>query len=151
MPKATKQRQLSEEEIADLREAFAIFDTNRDGTIEAKELKEVMRSLGQSPSSSEIRDMIKSVDGDNNGAIDFDEFLILMRSRNKDPDQELRNAFRVFDSDNSGSISREELKQLMINLGQDLSEAEIDAMMEMVDENGDGEISFEEFKNMMNS
>jgi len=137
--------------VADLKEAFAIFDTNADGTIEAKELREVMRSLGQNPTSREIREMIGSVDGDDNGAIDFEEFLILMKSRPKDPDQELRNAFRVFDTDNSGSISREELKQLMINLGQTLSEAEIDAMMDMVDEDQDGVISFEEFKNMMNS
>lgn len=93
--------------------------------------------------------MISSVDGDSNGEIDFDEFLILMGNQHSDPDQELRNAFKVFDTDNSGSISREELQSLMTQLGQNLSDAEIDAMMEMVDENNDGEISFEEFKKMM--
>lgn len=93
--------------------------------------------------------MISSVDGDDNGAIDFDEFLVLMKSRPKDPDQELRNAFKVFDTDNSGSISRSELKNLMINLGQSLTDNEVDEMMKMVDTNNDGEISFEEFKTMM--
>lgn len=144
-------RDLNEDEIADLKEAFAIFDANGDGTIEAKELREVMRSLGQNPSKKEIKEMISSVDGDDNGAIDFDEFLVLMKSRPKDPDQELRNAFKVFDTDNSGSISRSELKNLMINLGQSLTDNEVDEMMKMVDINNDGEISFEEFKLMMNS
>lgn len=97
--------------------------------------------------------MINSVDDNADGGIDFDEFVDLMQSRvgRSDPDKELRDAFRVFDADDSGSISRSELKQLMINLGQTLSDAEVDAMMEMVDTNNDGEISFPEFKAMMQS
>lgn len=61
----------------------------------------------------------------------------------------VRPTFAVFDSDGSGSIDRKELKRLMKKLGQALTEAELDAMMDEVDTNGDGEISFEEFKAMM--
>ena len=93
--------------------------------------------------------MISSVDKDQNGSIDFEEFLILMRQRHTSPDQELMNAFRVFDTNNDGAISREELRKLMIKLNQPLTEAELDAMMDMADSNNDGEISFEEFKEMM--
>ena len=95
--------------------------------------------------------MIKSVDDNGECGIDFEEFLLLMKSRigHRDPEQELRDAFAVFDSDGSGAIDRKELKRLMKKLGQALSEAEIDAMMNEVDENGDGEISFEEFKALM--
>merc|ERR1712071_487132 len=104
-------------------EAFAIFDVNGDGTIEATELKEVMRSLGQNPSNQECHDMISSVDKDQNGSIDFDEFLVLMRSRQAEPDAELKGAFDVFDTNNDGAISRDELKELMASLGQALTEA----------------------------
>ena len=42
------------------------------GVITAKELGEVMRSLGQNPTDSELQDMINEVDHDESGAVDFD-------------------------------------------------------------------------------
>lgn len=121
------------------------------GTIELHELQQVMRKLGQNPSEAELIEMINSVDDNGDNEIDFEEFLILMKSRigERDPEKELRDAFAVFDTDGSGSIDRKELKRLMKKLGQALTEAELDAMMDEVDTNGDGEISFEEFKAMM--
>jgi len=153
-PKRSKSKKpLSADEIADLREAFSMFDTDGNGSVDAKELREVMRSLGQNPSNREIMEMINSVDDNGDACIDFDEFVILMQSQSSkdDPDKELRDAFKVFDSDGNGSIDRDELKKLMTNLGQHLSDGEVDAMMELVDANNDGEISFEEFKTMMQS
>lgn len=127
-----------------------LFYTNS-GTIELHELQQVMRKLGQNPSEAELIEMINSVDDNGDNEIDFEEFLILMKSRigERDPEKELRDAFAVFDTDGSGSIDRKELKRLMKKLGQALTEAELDAMMDEVDTNGDGEISFEEFKAMM--
>jgi Ca2+-binding EF-hand superfamily protein len=121
------------------------------GTIELHELKQVMSKLGQNPTEAELTEMISSVDDNGDNEIDFDEFVILMRSRigSRDPEKELRDAFAVFDTDGSGAIDRKELKRLMKKLGQALSEAELDAMMDEVDTNGDGEISFEEFKSLM--
>lgn len=122
------------------------------GTIELHELQQVMRKLGQNPSEKELKEMIGSIDDNGDNEIDFDEFLILMKSRvgARDPEKELRDAFAVFDTDGSGEIDRKELKRLMKKLGQALSEAELDAMMDEVDTNGDGVISFEEFKALMN-
>ena len=112
-----------------------------------------MKSLGQNPTMDELKQMIKSVDKDGNGEIDFEEFLILMSQKkgsgSNDPDKELKDAFAVFDKDGSGTISRVELKTLMKSLGQKLSDAELDAMMDEVDTDGNGEIDFKEFKNMM--
>ena len=121
------------------------------GTIELHELQLVMRKLGQDPSEEDLIEMIASVDDNGDNEIDFNEFLILMKSRigKRDQDEELREAFAVFDTDGSGAIDRKELKRLMKKLGQALTEAEIDAMMDEVDTNGDGEISFEEFKALM--
>lgn len=110
-----------------------------------------MRKLGQNPTEAELVEMISSVDDNGDHEIDFEEFLLLMKSRigERDPEKELRDAFAVFDTDGSGSIDRKELKRLMKKLGQALTEAELDAMMDEVDTNGDGEISFSEFKAMM--
>jgi calmodulin len=56
-----------------------------------------MRSLGQNPSESELQDMINEVDADNNGTIDFPEFLTMMARKMKDTDseEEIREAFKV--------------------------------------------------------
>ena len=123
------------------------------GTITIVELKEVMKSLGQNPTDTELKRMINSVDDNGDNEIDFEEFLVLMSSnkgdRNDDPDRELKDAFKVFDSDGNGSISKLELQRLMSNLGQRLTDVELDAMMGEVDTDGNGEIDFDEFKQMM--
>mmetsp|Transcript_36188 Transcript_36188/g.55569 ORF Transcript_36188/g.55569 Transcript_36188/m.55569 type:complete len:151 (+) Transcript_36188:121-573(+) len=146
-------RELREEEVDDLKEAFGMFDIDGDGTITMQELREVMLSLGLRPTDAELIEMINSVDDNGDNEIDFEEFLILMKSRvgEKDPEKELKDAFKVFDVNGDGSISRQELKQLMTNLGQTLSDGELDAMMTEVDTNGDGEISYDEFRTMMRS
>jgi calmodulin len=56
---------------------------------------------------------------------------------------------RVFDADGNGVIDREELHKVMSSLNETLTEEELDAMIKEADSNGDGKISFEEFKAMM--
>lgn len=53
--------QLSEEQIAEFKEAFSLFDRDGDGKITSKELGTVMRSLGQNPTEAELREMIQEV------------------------------------------------------------------------------------------
>ena len=52
--------QLTEEQIAEFKEAFSLFDKDGDGTITTKELGTVMRALGQNPTEAELQDMINS-------------------------------------------------------------------------------------------
>ena len=107
--------QLTEEQIAEFKEAFSLFDKDGDGTITTKELGTVMRSLGQNPTEAELQDMINEVDADGNGTIDFPEFCTLMARKMKDTDseEELKEAFRVFDKDGNGFISAAELRHIM--------------------------------------
>merc|ERR1719210_2228243 len=110
------------EQIAEFKEAFALFDKDSDGSITTSELGTVMRSLGQNPTEAELEDMINEVDVDGNGTIDFPEFLTLMARKMKDTDteDELKEAFRVFDKDSNGYISAAELRHVMTNLGEKL-------------------------------
>lgn len=98
--------QLSEEQIAEFKEAFSLFDKDGDGTITTKELGTVMRSLGQNPTESELTDMVNEVDADGDGTIDFSEFITMMAKKMKetDSDEEIREAFKVFDKDGNGFI-----------------------------------------------
>ena len=139
--------QLTEEQIAEFKEAFSLFDKDGDGTITTKELGTVMRSLGQNPTEAELQDMINEVDADGNGTIDFPEFLTMMARKMKDQDTEedIIEAFRVFDKDGNGTISAAELRHVMTNLGEKLTDEEVDEMIREADVNGDGIIDYKEF------
>ncbi|PKU48819.1 calmodulin isoform x1 [Limosa lapponica baueri] len=143
--------QLTEEQIAEFKEAFSLFDKDGDGTITTKELGTVMRSLGQNPTEAELQDMINEVDADGNGTIDFPEFLTMMARKMKDTDseEEIREAFRVFDKDGNGYISAAELRHVMTNLGEKLTDEEVDEMIREADIDGDGQVNYEEFVQMM--
>ena len=92
------------------------MDKNSDGKISTKELGTLMRSLGQNPTEKELIDMIRKVDEDKNGTIDFIEFKELMVETMKDADfeKELREAFTIFDIDKNGMISGAELRHIML-------------------------------------
>ena len=80
------------------------------------------------------------------GTIEFPEFLTMMARKLKDgqeSNEELQMAFRVFDKDGSGKISAAELRHVMTNLGEKLTDEEVDEMMREADINGDGEIEYD--------
>jgi calmodulin len=142
---------LTDEQIGEFKEAFSLFDKDGDGSITTQELGTVMRSLGQNPTEAELKDMIHEVDADGDGTIDFSEFLDLMARKMKDADsdEELKEAFKVFDKDQNGFISAAELRHVMINLGEKLTDEEVNQMIQEADINGDGQVDYEEFVKMM--
>ena len=142
--------ELSEEQIAEFKEAFKLFDKDGDGTITIEELGTVMKSLGQNPTEQELRDMIKDVDDDGSGEIEFEEFLKLMASKMKetDPEEEIHDAFKVFNkSSNPNGITLTDLKKSLINLGEKLTDEEMEEIFKDADIDCDGIINFKEFRN----
>jgi len=134
---------LSDAEVEKLWEAFKVFDADGSGGVSVEELGQVMRSLGQSPNETDLRDMIKEVDVDLSGTIDFEEFKALMVSQQGDRKSRLKLAFSVFDEDGSGQITRDELHGVMSQFG--LTDQELDEIIKEVDHDGDASIDFEEF------
>ena len=91
---------------------------------------------------------MKSIDLDGNGSIDYNEFLTATINREKILSQKnLEMAFQTFDKDSSGKISTDEIMQLFNN--KDIDKSVFEKIVKEADENGDGEISYEEFKNLM--
>ena len=76
-----EQAALNGEEIEKLWQAFKLLDADGNSSIWAEELRQVMRSLGQSPTDNELQDLIQQEDIDSSGAINFEEFKALMISR----------------------------------------------------------------------
>ena len=95
--------------------------------------------------------MINKADADGKGTIKFPEFLSPMARKMKDTDteEELIEAFKVFDRDGNGFISAAELRHVMTNLGEKLTDEEVDEMIREADVDGDGQINYEEFVKMM--
>ena len=145
--------QLTEEQISEYKEAFSLFDKDGDGTITTKELGTIMAALHYNPTEAELQDMINEVDSDGNGTIDFPEFLTMMAKKMKDADSEneIKEAFAVFDKDGNGYISAAELRHVMNNLGEKLTDEEVDEMIREADVDGDGQVNYEEFVLMMTS
>ena len=95
--------------------------------------------------------MIKSIDLDGNGVIDYNEFLACTMSKDKIlRNENLELCFKAFDLDNSGKISLDEISSLFKRGSKGNEDvAAFQDMIKAADENGDGEISLEEFKDIM--
>ena len=78
--------ELTDEQIAAMKEKFILFDDDNDGAIDKTELEAVMKYMGQTPTKIEIQEMINNLDADGTGVLEFSEFLKLAQSiKNKDP------------------------------------------------------------------
>lgn len=142
---------LSDEQKADIKEAFNLYDTEGTGFIESKELKVAIRALGFEPKKEEIKRMIADVDKDGTGKISFDDFqqLMTVKMAEKDSNEEILKAFRLFDDDDTGKISFKNLKRVAKELGENLNDEELQEMIEEADLDGDGEVNEEEFLRVM--
>lgn len=133
---------ISKPELQELNQVFIFLDTTGDGRLGPKELQAgLSRATGTSLTLAEAESIIKEVDTNNNGFIDYSEFIMSAMPKatllSKD---RLKQAFLKFDPDQDGRISKNELKTLLMFNCDFVSE---------VDENGDGVIDFQEFEDMM--
>ena len=99
--------------------------------------------------TKESERIMKEVDTDNNGFIDYSEFLKAnLDIRKVMSNENLKSAFRMFDKDNSGTISAEELKQVLQG-DMDSEDNVWEEIIQLVDQNGDGEIDLHEFQDIV--
>ena len=148
---ATKKvKQLTEEQIFEYKEAFALFDRDGDALLAPSELGVVMRALGLTPTEADLKEMITTVDKDNNGKLDFAEFLTLVAQKGlgEMDDAEVREAFRVFDRENNGMISEAEFKHILTDIGDKVTPDECAEMMKEV-KISNGQINYDEFIKLM--
>ncbi|CAH0476674.1 unnamed protein product [Peronospora belbahrii] len=134
----------TEGEIAELKNQFMAIDTDGNGVITVSELAEALRDTGLGMIEEEVLELVKGIDIDGDGLVDYPEFLAATMKRNLANQKEhLMNAFNYFDTTNTGHITKADLVQFMG------SEEQAQEIINDVDANGDGVISFEEFVAMM--
>ena len=142
------------DERKDLERQFKEWDKNGDGVLSKDEIVEGYKKTYGTVDENEIDNMIKSIDLDGNGFIDYNEFLTCAMNKDKIlKNENLELCFKAFDTDNSGKISLDEISAIFNNGNKDKkNQEELEALKKMIkeaDENGDGEISFKEFKDLM--
>lgn len=98
---------------------------------------------------AEVDRIMKIADADGSGEIDYSEWVVAsMDKRKLLTNEKLEVAFNLFDRDGGGSISANEIKEVL-GVGKNIDEKVWNDIIMEVDANGDGEISFLEFKTMM--
>ena len=142
---------MTEQQIEEFREVFGLFDKDGGGTISNSELGTVMRTLGQNPSETEIEAMIREVDVDGNGEIDFEEFCRLMvrQMEQNQPAEELVEVFKIFDKDGNGQIDWYDLGVAFKEIGERVSDEYLKAMIDEHDIDKDKALNFNEFIKML--
>ena len=117
------------------------------------ELANIFKSINIDASDEEIKEIIGKLDLENKTEINYEEFLSIINQKDKDVDEEeeVLKAFKVFDKEGNGLININELKDIMLNIGNNWSEDELNEMLGEADIDMDGYINYEEFVRTMMS
>jgi len=159
MPKSPDARQ-KEFHLADpvcptsmdaLKKSFVEFDIDGDGFISKEELSRVIGKVGKMVRPEELDQMYEIVDKDGNGLLDFKEFIDLMDANClcTDNDAEIEELFKLFDVDKDGYITEKEISGVLKQMGEKVRKKDIRKMIKAGDKNKDKQISFNEFKDMI--
>ena len=111
------------------------------------ELKVAMRAMGFEPKREEVRRMIAESDREGSGTISFETFQAVMSGKMhaRDPKEEAIKAFRLFDDDETGTISLKNLRRVAKELGENMTDDELQEVIDFCDKDGRGEILLEDF------
>ncbi|KAL6011002.1 hypothetical protein ACLOJK_001446 [Asimina triloba] len=141
------------DQLNQLRDIFARFDMDSDGSLTHLELAALLRSLGLKPTGDQVHALLANMDSNGNGSIEFDELVeTIMPEMSRETvvnQEQLVEVFRSFDRDGNGFITAAELAQSMAKMGHPLTFLELTEMFREADTDGDGVISFTEFANVM--
>jgi myosin light chain 6 len=145
----------TEDEIADKKDSFALFDKKGDGKIECSQVGDVLRALGQNPTEAEVKKIVADIDPAGLKRISFEEFLPILHSmsnrREQGSQEDFVEGLRVFDKDGNGFIAAGELRHVLTSLGERLSDEEVDQLLQGVEHDSQGQINYEEFVKLIMS
>jgi centrin-3 len=146
-----KRAELTEEQKQEIKEAFDLFDSEKTGTVDYHELKVALRALGFEVKKNDIQLLIKEYDKQEKGRIEYADFVEIFSKKmsERDPTAEILKAFKLFDEDSRGKISVKNLRKIAKELGESITDEELQAMIDEFDKDQDGEISQQEFLNIM--
>ncbi|KAL3214790.1 hypothetical protein MRX96_034688 [Rhipicephalus microplus] len=144
----TKEDELNDAQVSELRDVFFKFDAERTGTVAFEHVDEILRTVGRIVTDPEFKKRVKStVPADLEKKVQFPEFMDMVQkcTRAFSPQKDLHDAFRVFDRDGHGFITTAELRHVVTTLGERMTEEEADELIREADANNEGHVDYEEF------
>ncbi|CAL8070525.1 unnamed protein product [Calicophoron daubneyi] len=144
---------IQEDQVKYAKDVFKKYDKRGQDKISTTDLGPAIRALNMKVKPDTLKEWADEVDTDATGLIDFNGFLICYgKSLQEEQDErDLRDAFRVLDKNKKGEIDVEDLRWILKELGDDLTEEEIDDMIRDTDTDGSGFVDFDEFYKLMTS
>ncbi|XP_049402654.1 calcium-dependent protein kinase 32-like [Solanum stenotomum] len=141
---------LTVDEVAGIKEGFQLMDIGNRGKIDVNELRVGLQKLGHQIPESDVQILMDVGDVDKDGFLDYGEFVaISVHLRKMANEEHLKKAFDFFDRNQNGYIEIEELREALDDEIETNSEEVINAIMQDVDTDKDGRISYDEFSTMM--
>lgn len=129
-----------------IKEMFCLFDLNGSGSIETKDIGTLIRALWKCPSETDLVEYKKEVDPNGSGRVSFENFCSLFERipsiDKQKTKEELLSSFRVFDKNQNGLIQEKELKHLLINLGEKMTENEVNEFLKEANTDKEGWIEY---------
>ena len=139
---------LQEERYKLMRQVLDIYDPNDEGTVSSKDISKILKAMGRTLNNDDEKNFREAADPENTGVISKDKFLSTVESMFSLPDEninELLEAFKVFDVKNTGKISVKNFKNVLVNIGQQFNEDEVDEILKYIDVDRDGNITIKDF------
>ena len=139
--------ELTEEQKKEIKEAFSTFE---DTGIEADELRSAMQALGFDSKNPDVQKILDKLDR-HKKPLTFEEYMDVMIDKNeeKDPEMEIRKAFKVLCEDGTDKITLKSLSKICADLGEKISEEELQEMITEADKDQDDEVGEEDFIKIM--
>ncbi|KAF9084755.1 hypothetical protein BGX29_002357 [Mortierella sp. GBA35] len=148
-PRLNLKAAINNDQVKEFKEAFNLFDRKGSGNIAASSLGNLLRSIGQNPTQSEIQELVAQADPSATGVVSFETFTkIALRADGFKPagtPDQLIEGFKVFDTQNNGTIPASELRHVLTTMGEVLSAEEIEDLMAGALVDKDGMINYEVF------
>jgi len=144
---------LSETQLTAAKNAFKAFDKKNEDKIKVGDIEQALKKLGHNIKPDWLEKIEHTIDAEGTGYIKYDEFCGILRKKVQDDEdeRELREMFRILDKEKRGEVNTNELRWILKNLGDDLTEADIDDMIADVDTDGSGWVDYNEFSKLMQS
>ncbi|XP_072421362.1 calmodulin-like protein 4 isoform X1 [Chiloscyllium punctatum] len=137
----------TQDEIHEFKECFSLYDKKRKSKISTGDLITVMRCLGTSPTPGEVDRHLLHHKIERNGELDFSTFLAIIhqQKQQENPQKEILEAMLMTDKQRRGFITATELRTKLTQLGEKLTNQEVDDLLQEANIPPNGIVKYEDF------